>query len=108
MRTCLLSAGGFLSLLLPFGSYAQGTYVSGYLVEAKTHAPLRFAAVQLQRNAAAVVADEHGYFELNSVTYWEHDSLLVFTDGVRSAHWVVSNSKGLHVGVAVPPVLVPL
>ena len=106
MRTRFLCASGLFSILLPLGSSAQSTCVSGYLVEAATQAPLRFAVVQLQHNGTAAVADEHGYFELKSATPWERDSLLVFTDRVHSAHWVNSNSPRLHVAVAAPPVSV--
>ena len=93
--------------LLPVGSHAQGTCVSGYLVDASSHAPLRFAAVQLLRDGAGVVADEHGYFELESTGAWDHDSLVVLLDAVRSTHEVAHDrSQGLRLAVAVPPVTV--
>ena len=88
--------------LLPVTSQAQGTCVSGYLVEASSQAPLRFAAVQLQRDGAGAVADEHGYFELESTGAWDHDSLVVMTDEVRSVHRVdCGSSQELRLAVVV-------
>lgn len=111
MRPHLLCTIGFLFVKLPFESQAQGTCVSGYLVEASSQAPLRFAAVQLQRDGAGAVADEHGYFELESAAAWDRDSLLVFTrlrglsPTIRSAHGVAhDHSQGLRLSVAGPPV----
>ena len=49
---------------------------------------MRFAAVQLQHDGAGTVADEHGYFELESATAWDRDTLLVLTDDMRSTHAV--------------------
>ena len=107
MRTRLLCAAGFLFALLPVGSQAQGTCVSGYVVNAQSQEPLRFAAVQLQRDGAGAVADEHGYFELESTAPWDHDSLVVLHDAVRSALRVDhTRSQGLRLAVAVPSVAV--
>ncbi|WBA44255.1 hypothetical protein [Hymenobacter canadensis] len=78
--------------------------MSGHLVEASSQAPLRFAAVRLQRDGAGAVADEHGYFELESSAAWVQDSLVVWSDDVRAAHWVTSgHAVGLRLAVALPP-----
>jgi hypothetical protein len=61
---------------------------------------MRFAAVQLQHDGAGTVADEHGYFELESATAWDRDTLLVLTDDVRSTHAVArGHSSGLQLAV---------
>lgn len=105
MRTAILCAAGLLFPFLPITSWAQGTCVSGHLTYARSSAPVRFAAVQLQHDGAGTVADEHGYFELESATAWDRDTLLVLTDDVRSAHGVASgHSSGLQ--LAVRPVAV--
>jgi hypothetical protein len=61
---------------------------------------MRFAAVQLQHDGAGTVADEHGYFEVESATAWDRDTLLVLTDEVRSVHAVArGHSSGLRLVV---------
>lgn len=61
---------------------------------------MRFAAVQLQHDGAGTVADEHGYFEVESATAWDRDTLLVLTDEMRSAHAVArGHSSGLELAV---------
>jgi hypothetical protein len=100
MRTALICAVGLLFPFLPLASWAQGTCVSGYLTDARSSAPVRFAAVQLQHDGAGTVADEYGYFEVESATAWDRDTLLVLTGEVRSAYPVArSHSSGLRLAV---------
>jgi hypothetical protein len=74
--------------------------VSGHLLDTRSSAPVRFAAVQLQHDGAGTVADEHGYFELETATAWDHDTLLVLTGELRSAHAVArGHSSGLQLAV---------
>ena len=64
-------------LLLPLLGRAQGKCVSGHVVDAETKEPLRFANVRLKLEGTCVIADEYGYFQLESSENHTQDSLIV-------------------------------
>ena len=66
-----------LLYLLVIPGWAQGSRITGRVVDARTKLPIPFAAIELRTKAAGVLADENGYFLVSGLVDVKQDSLTI-------------------------------
>ena len=83
MKKLLLKIALLFLLLLPLLGRAQEIRISGRVVDAKTKQPIPFVSIFLREEGTGALANEEGYFQIETLLKSQQDSLICMTMGYK-------------------------